>query len=231
MYPRRIWHEPLSLAELIRGVAISLFYFLVFPFVMAWVQRTTGGELPVAESGVVYHLISVVLIFLLFWRFLKKNFFILLDRLPENLAAVGMGLAVWIVLDFLVRLIPLPVTNPNESNHAIEYLLAPGATVIILVVLMPIIEEMLFRGLLFGTVRRYSRVAAYGLSTLLFALYNVWQFAFSYGELDLRYLLLFVQYLPAGVLLSWCYERGGSLWAAVLLHMATNGLALLRAIM
>ena len=48
------------------------------------------------------------------------------------------------------------------------------------------------------------------------------------GGIGLRYLLLAVQYLPAGILLAWCYERGGSLWSAVLLHMAINGLTLLR---
>ena len=45
---------------------------------------------------------------------------------------------------------------------------------------------------------------------------------------DLRYLLLAVRYLPAGLALSWCYDWGSSLWSAVLLHMAINGLTLLR---
>lgn len=228
MYPRRIWQERLTLAECVRGVAMSVLYFLVFPFAMAWVQRTTGEELPAAEASVVYYFISVVLVFLLFWRFLKRNFNLLLERLPENLTAAAIALALWTVAERLVRLIPLPVENPNDSTYAMEYLLSPRATVVILVVLMPIVEEMLFRGLLFGGVRRYSRLGAYFLSVVLFGFYSVWQFTFSYGVLDLRYLLLFVQYLPAGLALSWCYDRGGSVWSAVLLHMAINGLTLLR---
>ena len=228
MNPIPIWQEKLSLGEWLRGGALSVLYVALFPFLMAWVQRSAWEELPVAESNVVYYLISVLLGFALFSGLWKRNLDRLLTRPGRNLASVAAGLAAWIALDLLVRQIPLPVRNPNESGYALEYLLSPRATGLIVVVLMPMVEELLFRGVLFGSVRRYSRGAAYLLSAGLFALYCVWQFAFSYGRLDLRYLLLAVQYLPAGVLLSWCYERGGSLWSAVLLHMAVNGLTLLR---
>lgn len=228
MNPIPIWQEKLSPGEWLRGGALSVLYVALFPFLMAWVQRNAWEELPVAESNVVYYLISVLLGFVLFSGLWKRN----LDRLfscpGKNLKSIAAALVAWIALDFLVRQIPLPVRNPNESGYALEYLLSPGATGMIVVVLMPIVEELLFRGLLFGGVRRYSRGAAYLLSMGLFALYCVWQFVFSYGRMDMRYLLLAVQYLPAGVLLAWCYERGGSLWSAVLLHMAINGLTLLR---
>ena len=226
MNPIPIWQEKLSPGEWLRGGALSVLYVALFPFLM--VQRSAWEELPVAESNVVYYLISVLLGFALFSGLWKRNLDRLLTRPGRNLASVAAGLAAWIALDLLVRQIPLPVRNPNESGYALEYLLSPRATGLIVVVLMPMVEELLFRGVLFGGVRRYSRGAAYLLSAGLFALYCVWQFAFSYGRLDLRYLLLAVQYLPAGVLLSWCYERGGSLWSAVLLHMAVNGLTLLR---
>lgn len=228
MNPIPIWQEKLSPGEWLRGGVLSVLYVALFPFLMAWVQRSAWEELPVAESNVVYYLISVLLGFALFSGLWKRNLDRLLTRPGRNLVSVAAGLAAWIALDLLVRQIPLPVRNPNESGYALEYLLSPRATGLIVVVLMPMVEELLFRGVLFGGVRRYSRGAAYLLSAGLFALYCVWQFAFSYGRLDLRYLLLAVQYLPAGVLLSWCYERGGSLWSAVLLHMAVNGLTLLR---
>ena len=228
MYPRRNWQEKLTLGECVRGLALAFLYLCVFPFAMAWVQRTGGVELPVAETNVIYYFISVLLVFLLFWLFLKRNFTLLLDRLPENLWGAAVGLAGWVVLDGLARLIPLPVANPNDITYAMEYLLSPRATVVILVVLMPIVEEMLFRGLLFGTLLRYSRGLAYAVSVLVYAFFCVWQFVFSYGQVDLRYLLLAVQYLPAALALCWCYDHGGSLWGAVLLHMAVNGLTLLR---
>ena len=115
--------------------------------------------------------------------------------------------------------LPYPVENPNVYNYLEQYAMSPAATVVIVVVLMPIVEEALFRGLLFGAVRRYSRALAYGLSTLLFAVYCVWQFVFTYNGMDLRYLLLFAQYVPMSLALCWSYDNGGSVWTPVALHM------------
>ena len=228
MYPRRIWQAPLTRAELIRAAVLCVLYFFLFPLAMAWVQVAAGAELPVAETSVVYYLIAVVLVLLLFWSFLRRDFSTLLDRLPENLAAFASGLVGWVVLDVLIRRIPLPVSDPNELSYRVEYQLSPTATIVIVVVLMPVVEEMLFRGFFYGGTRRYSRALAWVLSVVPFALYSVWQFAFSYGMVDLRYLLLAVRYLPAGLALTWCYDQGGSVWAAIFLHMAVNGLTLFR---
>ena len=228
MYPRRVWQAPLTAAELIRAAVLCVIYFFVFPLAMGWVQAAAGTELPVAEASVVYYLIAVLLVFLLFWDFLRRDFRGLLDRLPENLAAFAGGLAGWLALDFLARRIPLPVSDPNESIYRLEYLLSPAATVVIVAVLMPVVEEMLFRGFFYGALCRYSRALAWTVSVASFAVYSVWQFIFSYGVLDLRYLLLAVRYLPAGLAFTWCYDRGGSVWAAMFLHMAVSGLNLIR---
>ena len=39
-------------------------------------------------------------------------------------------------------------------------------------------------------------------------------------------LLLALLYLPVSAALTWCYERGGSVWGCVLLHGGLNGLTL-----
>ena len=227
---RRPWRPQLTQAEMGRGWVFFALYVLLFPWVMGWVQRSFHGELPVAEANVVYYLLSATLVFLVFWTFLKHGFHLLLDWLPENLFAFGTGLAGWAVLSFLVGLIPLPVKNPNLLSYPEQYALAPLATVVILVVLMPVVEEPLFRGLLFGTSRRYSRILGYVLSTLVYALYCVWQFVYTYGTIDFRYLLLIVDYLPMSLALTWCYDNGGSIWSTIALHVVINAVTLVRAL-
>ncbi|WP_243422576.1 CPBP family intramembrane glutamic endopeptidase [Pseudoflavonifractor phocaeensis] len=227
---RRPWRPQLTQAEMGRGWVFFALYVLLFPWVMGWVQRSFHGELPVAEANVVYYLLSATLVFLVFWTFLKHGFHLLLDWLPENLFAFGTGLAGWAVLSFLAWLIPLPVENPNLLSYPEQYALAPLATVVILVVLMPVVEEPLFRGLLFGTSRRYSRILGYLLSTLVYALYCVWQFVYAYGTVDFRYLLLMVEYLPMSLALTWCYDNGGSIWSPIALHMVINAVTLVRAL-
>ena len=227
---RRPWRPQLTRAEMGRGWVFFALYVLLFPWVMGWAQRSFHGELPIAEANVVYYLLCGTLVFLVFWTFLKHGFHMLLDWLPENLFAFGTGLVGWAVLAFLAGLIPLPVQNPNLVSYPEQFALAPKATVVILVVLMPIVEEPLFRGLLFGTSRKYSRILGYVLSTLVYAVYCVWQFVYAYGEVDFRYLLLLVEYLPMSLALTWCYDNGGSIWSPIALHMVINTVTLVRAL-
>ena len=209
-----------------RGWAFFALFVLAFPPIMGLIQRSFDGELPVAEANVIYYLLSATVVFLVFWSYLKSSFSLLLDRLPENLFALITGLIGALALHFLVMRLPYPVENPNFTSYPEQYLLSPGATVVILVVLMPVVEEVLFRGLLFGSVRPYSKPLAWVLSVAAYCLYCVWQFVFSYGQTDLRYLLLGLQYLPMALALTWCYDRGGSIWSAVVLHAAINGFSL-----
>ena len=208
-------------------------YVVVFPFLMGQIQRLAGEQevfLPVAEANVVYYFLSAVLLLLLLWSYLKNGFFLLLDWLPENLFAFLTGLGGALVLHLLVMRVPLPVSNPIYLDYPEQFALSPMATGVLLVVLMPLVEEVLFRGLMFGSLRRYSRPLAYAVTVLFYAVYCVWQYVFSYGALDLRYLLLFVQYLPMSLALTWCYDNGGSIWSAVALHMAINGFILFSAV-
>ena len=71
----------------------------------------------------------------------------------------------------------------------------------------------------------------YVLSTLVFALYCVWQFVYTYGTVDFRYLLLFLQYVPMSLALTWCYDNGGSIWSPIALHMVLNALILASAVL
>ena len=135
---RRQWRSQLTRAEEGRGWVFFALYVLAFPFLMGLVQRSFGGELPVAEASVIYYLLSVTLVFLVFWSFLKNGFYLLLDWLPENLFAFGTGLVGAGALHFLVMRLPYPVENPNVYNYLEQYAMSPAATVVIVVVLMPI---------------------------------------------------------------------------------------------
>jgi membrane protease YdiL (CAAX protease family) len=79
--------------------------------------------------------------------------------------------------------------------------------------LVPVVEELLFRGVIQNSlVSRYGPAAGIGLSALLFATYhlNPWQ-AFSA--------------LALGALFGWVTHRTGSLRSAIMLHAGNNTLA------
>ena len=204
-------------------------YLLGFPYLNAWAQQVLLGdaEAPAAEANVVYYALLFALALLVFWSFLRHGFSLLVDWLPENCCACGPGLGGALGGNILAGLLPLPVENPVPMQYLQEHLLSPAATTVLLVVLMPLIEETLFRGLLFGTLRRESRALAYVATVLVYALSCVWRYVFQPTGVDLRYLLLAVEYLPMSLALCWCYDNGGSIWSAVGLHMVLNAAQLI----
>ena len=114
-------------------------------------------------------------------------------------------------------------TNLNDTAISAQIQDAPRVTLLIIVFLAPFIEEVLFRGLVFGNLKSKSRVVAYLVSCLLFALLHVWQFAVV--QQDITYFLLMVQYLVPGAVLAWAYESSGTLWTSIGLHAVANALS------
>ena len=95
-----------------------------------------------------------------------------------------------------------------------------GMTIFDTVILTPISEEIVFRGLLFATLRRRFGVApAAVLSAAIFAV------AHGYGVLG------FAAVFWSGLLWAWSYERTGSLLPSMAAHAADNLMASLSVIL
>ena len=223
----RTWKSQMTRSKCIRGWVFFLLYLLVFPYMNSWVQfmLLSEGENMAAEGAVFYYLFLFALCLLLFWSFLYHDFLDLLDWLPENFIGVLVGLAFAGGLYALFCLIPFPVEDLIPLQYQAEFSMAPRATLLLLLVLIPVVEETLFRGLVFGSLRSLSVPLAYAVTILLYALSMVWRYAMELH--DPRYLLLAVRYLPLSAAYTWCYDNGGSVWACVVLHALVNGLMLL----
>ncbi|MBX7084336.1 MAG: CPBP family intramembrane metalloprotease [Nannocystaceae bacterium] len=96
----------------------------------------------------------------------------------------------------------------NGTDRSTVYVLGVSA-----VVLAPVCEEALFRGLLFARLRRATgRALGYGVSALAFAAIH----ANPAG---------FVIYVWLGLVFAWSLERSGRLWPAIAVHMGNNAFA------
>lgn len=227
---RRSWNTHMTDAESRRGLVFFLLYFFLFPYLNAFAQRLIFGdaETPIAEANILYYAVLFALCLLLFWNFLKEDFLKLMDWVPENTFGILLGLVGAGVMNALLRLLPFPVADPIPRQYAAEFGAAPIPTLVLLLILIPLVEETLFRGLLFGQFRGYSRPLAYVLTSAFYALAAVWRYALERG--DARYLLLSVVYLPLSIACTWCYDNGGSVWATAFLHAGLNGLILFLAL-
>ena len=93
----------------------------------------------------------------------------------------------------------------NINDQTIISMLREDSQLIIwgTVFLVPVVEELFFRGLIFRNLYGKSQVAAYLVSMVLFSLIHVAGYIGAYSPLHL--LMCFLQYLPASFCLCWCY--------------------------
>ena len=217
--------------EQIAGTVFFLIYLLVLPFATGPLFRLIGTLLGITISQTVQHIVYYYLLFavtiIIFHKFLARTTRNLVDNLGESCKTVFVGLVALYGLNELVyRLTHVLVanqTNLNNSTISAQIDDAPHVTLLIIIFLAPFVEEVLFRGLVFGNLKGKSRAVAYAVSCLLFALLHVWQFAVV--QQDLTYFLLMVQYLVPGLVLAWAYDHTGTLWTSIGLHALANALS------
>ena len=217
--------------EQLAGVIFLCVYLLVLPFVTAplfrLAERLLGTNISDTLQNVIYYYTLLVVTVVIFHRFIGRTTKRLMDNLGESCRTVLVGIIAMYGLNELVyRLTHMLVhnrTNLNDSTISAQINSAPRVTLLIVILLAPFVEEILFRGLVFGNLRQKSRPVAYAVSCLLFALIHVWQFAVV--QQDVTYFLLMVQYLVPGLVLAWAYDHSGTLWSAIGLHAAVNALS------
>jgi len=143
------------------------------------------------------------------------------------LPALGFRHAGWkpIVLGTIVALaISVAVTQfgiePKGIQQAMEIAREPAmfvASLAVMAVLAPLVEETVFRGLLYGWIAgRWGTVAAWLVSSL----------AFAAAHVELAHVILV---LPLGLWFGWLRRRTDSLWPSLVAHVANNALAVVAA--
>jgi membrane protease YdiL (CAAX protease family) len=138
-----------------------------------------------------------------------------LQLLGVAVCLLGAGVLLSEADNVLRALLPMPqwLQQVFEDLFVSEGRLLPRS--FLLVIVAPVTEELLFRGIILrGLLSRHRPAAAVTLTALLFAALhmNPWQFPSA---------------LFLGVIFSWFYLRTGSLALCVLAHAIANGLALL----
>ena len=189
-------------------------------------------DIPRNVENMVYYYVLFAATVIIFHGFLGRTTRNLFDRFPLVGKTLLAGMVAHYGLNELVyRLVNLVITsrtNLNDTTISAQIEDAPRSTLLIVIFLAPFVEEVLFRGLVFGNLKNKSRLMGYVVSCLLFALLHVWQFAVN--NQDVTYFLVMVQYLVPGMVLAWAYEHSGTLWTAIGVHAAVNALSVLAGI-
>lgn len=214
--------------ESVLRLLLGVFFCLCIGTLLA--QLVRGPADPKAIPSVARILVSAVCfqlgIVALVWRFLYEhkvgwvNGFGFQRVLPK---AIGLGALVvglflpvgWILQTICLRLMEQVGIEPSVQL-ALQALKNSGSTAelvalgIVTIILAPVAEETLFRGVLYPTIKQYGfpRAALWGTSAL-FALihFNV---------------AIFVPLLLLALLLVWLYEKTDNLLAPIVAHATFN---------
>lgn len=188
-------------------------------FADRWTELSTNGDM-IARVSLGSGAVALLgLLGMVYWWKRKETVRFLGLRPPDGLPLLawsGLFVAVFLVLEGIARVLPIGdsafMEKVNASITDLPLFLLGAA-------LMPaLFEELLFRGLLFGSLRSVvDKHSAIAVSAGLFT--------FSHPQYEWYILLL--QVLPLGIFLGYARANTGSTWTGVILHFVNNAASVL----
>lgn len=213
-------------------VTVSFFVAQIFMAGLLWLLSMLNVSFESLNTVVlntlltaIIYLITLFLVIELPWlvkRIHTSRSEIGLDRLPRwvDILLTPAGLIVYLIFSSLMILLATQVlpwfdvnqvqnTGFGQLNKSYEYILAFAT----LVVVVPIAEEILFRGYLYGKLKKFIPVwVAIIVTSLLFGvIHGAWN--------------IIIDTFALSIMLCLLREITGNIWASILLHMVKNGIA------
>ena len=214
--------------EQILGWFYLAFELLALPSLLELLNSLLPVPLGTAYLNFIYYCVNCGCVLGFFHRYLGRSLAAAGKNFWEFLQAVVLGfVAYWVAnaaLGAVFDLISPGFANVNDQSIAAmagsHYVLMVIGTVI----LVPTAEEVLFRGVIFGSIYRKSHLWGYIVSVAAFALVHVAGYIGYYDAL--RLILCLIQYIPAGLCLAWAYEKADSIFAPIVIHTAINAIGI-----
>lgn len=201
---------------------VGLFHLLV---VLGLPLASIDQDVLTAVVAALLYLVTLGLVIGLPWLVKKYQVSLRdigLDRLPTwtDILMAPVGLIVYLVASGLLIMLATALfpsfnvaqaqnTGFGQLHQSYEYILAFST----LVIIGPFAEEILFRGYLFGKLKRFVPIWAAILATSLL-------FGFVHGAWNLA-----IDTFALSVVMCLLRQNTGSLWTSILLHMTKNGIA------
>ena len=213
-----------SSRETVSGFCYLAFQLLLLPSLLYFINDNLSQPLKEAELNFVYYLTNFIAMLVIFHDFLSRSLSQAFQHPIVLCEAVILGFVAYyvcfFVTDYVVSLLVPAFSNYNdeaimEMNRGNSFLMLIGT-----VILVPPVEECLFRGVIFRNLYKKNHLAAYLISMVAFACIHILGYIGLYSPLEL--VLAVLQYLPAGLCLAWSYIRGDTILAPILIHAAVN---------
>lgn len=207
--------------EMIKGLILMCFYLSAH---IITIELPAGNFVKENRLFVIYAVWFLITILLFGSMILNSLKQLRLKEMGEILIVWIAVVAGMVVCAILVD--HLGIQNDNEIALDDEQLAAnPILYAVTVVILGPVVEEVIFRFLIYRIIRRKSMMIAFVVSVLLFSFIHVdYSVLVAKNYLQLLNMLI---YLPLGIGTVVLYERNRNLMYPIILHMALNLVAVL----
>ena len=210
-------HVPWTMRDVWLGLTLFLIWLLVsLGFAIA--RETYAWGFDIGYFLVLWELVLIIPAWLLTIRKYKLSWEDLgLRKFDLATIAIGCGLMAFTFLfNFLYNLFLL--LNDIQSNFEVSEIFSdvssPWLIFVTGVLIAPLVEEIFFRGFLYPGLReRYGWIPAALISAALFA------------GVHLQPITMPPIFLM-GLIFAYLYQRTGSIWPGVIMHLGTNTLGL-----
>ncbi len=201
--------------DLFATVGIFVLSSLVGSLLAIVIMKLRGAESLTPDLTLLYYLVQMLppIAYIVWLRHKAQR----PSALHFGVRRVNLPILLWgvaVLLSSSVVLEPLLLLFPKEEYQNVTDMVGLGGWAILsVVVCAPILEEILFRGLIFESCReRFGSGAAVLISALLFGLVH---------GVPVQIINAFV----VGLIFGYIYLRTGSLLSVIILHAINNGIA------
>lgn len=203
---------------------LSNYVFNIFP-AYSNLNETTQSTILTAFS---YFLTAIALVIYL-WNFALKDILNQYKNIKNFLTGLLYGIGLLVGSSIVARFCSVigvmfgvdVGVNENEESIREITINMPIITAFMTIILAPFTEEIGYRFGIFGGIHKHSRVAAYIVTSLIFALIHT----NLSSENLINELLNLPSYIFAGAWLCYAYEKSGSIVTSITAHMTNNGVA------
>lgn len=193
-------------------------------FALAAINLLLGEPLSLSELNFLFFCVNFICVTVIFRKFLLQSAKVALSTPGRFVLAVICGFALYwiaqIAVSIAITTLYPDFYNVNDDSIAELVRQEPVLITVGTVLLVPVAEEVLYRGLIFRGLYNRHRALAYIVSTLAFGALHVVSYIPTYEPVHLALCLL--QYIPAGLCLGWAYARADSIFAPILIHVIIN---------
>lgn len=205
-------------------------YFALYPYLLVTFIDLIGLDIWLTNGtiDIVYSLLMLIASIYLTRDLLIRSINVLAEHPLKTFKVILTTFSFMLFSSFVLNYVITYLSGLGDSANQ-SYIIDlfkdyPYLIIIQALVYAPIVEEIMFRGLIFGSLAKKSIPLAMFVSSLLFGLAHVYESLLSGNFADLWFI---PTYAMLGYFLNRAYLKSGTIVSSMALHFMNNALGLL----